>query len=120
MFEFTLTNSVNDAIQRLCRQTGWKKIRRVMIRIGGARTVNPELMAFIFSAVSKDTPAEGALLSVMLLPVTVKCNSCGKISTREDADITCPICSSSNVQIISGLELNIEALEVDNTDPNYD
>ena len=91
-----------------------------MIRIGGARTVNPELMAFIFSAVSKDTPAEGALLSVMLLPVTVKCNSCGKISTREDADITCPICSSRDVQIISGLELNIEALEVDNTDPNYD
>ncbi|MBQ7168422.1 MAG: hydrogenase maturation nickel metallochaperone HypA [Synergistaceae bacterium] len=120
MFEFTLTNSVNNALQRLCRDTGWRKVRRVMVKVGGVRNVNPELMAFIFSAVSKDTPAEGALLSVMLLPVTLKCHSCGRISTREDSDFVCPLCGSKNVQILSGLELNIEALEVESNNFNYD
>ncbi|MBQ3457342.1 MAG: hydrogenase maturation nickel metallochaperone HypA [Synergistaceae bacterium] len=118
MYEFTLTNSVNDAVQRLCRQTGWRKIRRIMVKIGGMRKVNPELMAFIFAAVSKDTPAEGALLSVMLLPVTVKCHSCGKVSAREESDFVCPLCGSKNVQILSGLELNIEAIEVESS--NYE
>ncbi|MBQ9905007.1 MAG: hydrogenase maturation nickel metallochaperone HypA [Synergistaceae bacterium] len=120
MYEFTLTNSVNNAVQRLCRQTGWRKIRRVMVKVGGMRNVNPELMAFIFAAVSKDTPAEGALFSVMLLPVTVKCHSCGKVSAREDSDFSCPLCGSKNVQILSGLELNIEALEVESNNFNYD
>lgn len=120
MYEFTLTNSVNNAIQRLCRQTGWKKIKRVMLRVGGVRDVNPELIAFIFAAVAKDTPAEGAILSVMILPVTVKCRSCGKVSAREDADFACPVCGSRNVQILSGLELNIEALEVESNTLNDD
>ena len=120
MYEFTLTNSVNNALQRLCRDTGWRKVRRVMIKVGGIRDINPELMAFIFSAVAKDTPAEGAILSVMLLPVTVKCHTCGKISTREDSNLDCPLCGSKNVQILSGLELNIEALEVENTNLDYD
>lgn len=113
MYEFSLTNSVNNAVQRLCKQTGWKKVRRIMVKVGGMRKVNPELMAFIFAAVSKDTPAEGALLSVMMLPVTLKCYSCGKIVTREDTELVCPLCGSSNVQILSGHELAIESLEVE-------
>lgn len=120
MYEFTLTKSVNDALKRLCRDTGWRKVRRVMIKIGGMRNINPELMAFIFAAVSKDTPAEGALLSVMLLPITIRCHSCGKISTREESEFTCPFCGSKNVQILSGLELSIEALEVESNLPNYE
>ena len=120
MFEFTLTNSINDALQRLCRLTGWKKVRRVMVRVGGVRKINPELMAFVFSAAAKDTPAEGALLSVMILPVTVKCLTCGKVSVSEEEEFACPLCGSKNVQILSGLELNIEALEIENDTLNYD
>ena len=120
MFEFTLTNSLNDALQRLCRQLGWKKVRRVMVRIGGVHKVNPDLMAFIFAAASKDTPAEGALLSVMILPVTVKCLECGKIAVSEDSEFACTFCGSRNVEILSGHELNIEALEVESNTPNYD
>ena len=120
MFEFTLTSSLSEALQNLCRITGWKKVRRVMIRVGGVRKINPELIAFIFAAAAKDTPAEGALLSVMIVPVTVKCLSCGKISVSEDPEFACPMCGSKNVNILSGLELNIEALEVENDTLNYD
>ena len=111
---------MSEALQNLCRITGWKKVRRVMIRVGGVRKINPELIAFIFAAAAKDTPAEGALLSVMIVPVTVKCLSCGKISVSEDPEFACPMCGSKNVNILSGLELNIEALEVENDTLNYD
>ena len=39
------------------------------MKIGGMCKVNPELMSFIVYVLSKDTPAEGELLSVMILPV---------------------------------------------------
>ena len=113
MYEFALTNTLNNAVQNLCRQAGWKKIRRVMIKVGGMRKINPELMAFIFSAVSKDTPAEGALLSIMIMPVTLHCYSCGRRNYREDTEFMCPSCGSRNVTLITGLEFALEALEVE-------
>ena len=113
MYEFSLTHSVNDAVQNLCRLSGWRKVRRILLKIGGMRKVNPELMSFIFAALSKDTPAEGAILSVMILPVTIRCFSCGRTGTREDSEFMCPSCGSRNVELISGLELAIEVLEVE-------
>lgn len=113
LYEFSLTHSVNDAVQNLCRRSGWRKVRRILLKIGGMRKVNPELMSFIFAALSKDTPAEGAILSVMMLPVTVRCFSCGRTGTREDSEFMCPSCGSRNVELISGLELAIEVLEVE-------
>ena len=113
MYEFSLTNSVNNAVQRLCELSGWRKINRIMLKIGGMRQVNPELMAFIFAAVSKDPPAEGAILSIMMLPVTVHCLSCERIGAREDTEFMCPFCGSRNIELLSGLELAIEVLEVE-------
>ena len=77
------------------------------------RPVNPELMSFIFAAVAKDTPAEDAILSVMMVPVTVHCYACGRTNTREDTHFMCPACGSRNVMLLSGLEFNIEVLEVE-------
>ena len=113
MYEFSLTNSVNNAVQRLCELSGWRKVKRITVKIGGMRQINHELMAFIFAAVSKDTPAEGAILSVMMLPVTVRCFSCNRTGTREDTEFMCPFCGSRNVELLSGLECSIEAIEVE-------
>lgn len=120
MHEFSLTNSVNNALQSLCRQAGWSKVNRIMLKVGGMRKVNPELMAFIFAAVSKDTPAEGALLTVMMLPVTFYCYACGRTGCREDTEFKCPSCGSRNVQLLSGLELAIEVLEVESSSFNHE
>ena len=114
MYEYSLTNSVNNAIQALCRKTGWK-IRRITLKIGGLRPVNPELMAFIFAGVSKDTPAEGAIFSVMMIPVTYYCYNCKKKGIREDTQFMCPHCGSRNVQLLSGLEFSLEVLEVESS-----
>ena len=113
MYEFALTNSVNNAVQKLCFKQGWSKIHRVMVKVGGMRKVNPELMSFIFSALTKNTPAEGAILSVMIMPVTFYCYSCGRQGYREDTEFQCPYCGSRNVQLLSGLELSLEVLEVE-------
>lgn len=113
MYEFSLANSVARTVVKLCQDMGWKKIRRLMVKVGGMRQINPELMSFIFTAMSRGTPAEGAVMSVLMVPVTVYCYVCGRTGTREDTQFLCPYCGSRNVQLLSGLEFNIEVLEVE-------
>ena len=113
MYEISLSNSLSKAILKLCSDAGFDRVKRILIKIGGIRKVNPELMAFVFAGLTKDTPAEGAILSVMMIPLTLKCNSCGRVASREDSELTCPSCGSRSVQILSGLELSIEGLEVE-------
>ncbi len=113
MYEYSLTHSVNNTVQVLCRWFSWKKVNRITIKVGGMKQVNPELMTFIFAAVSKDTPAEGAILSVMIIPTTYHCYSCGREGMREDTQFLCPHCGSKNVKLLSGQEFSIEILEVE-------
>ncbi|MBR2209745.1 MAG: hydrogenase maturation nickel metallochaperone HypA [Synergistaceae bacterium] len=116
MYEFSLTNSVARTVIELCRDNDWKKVRRIMVKVGGIRRINPELMSFLFMAMAKGTPAEEAILSVLVIPVTLYCNSCGRTSICEeeqDVQFECPACGSKNVQLVSGLEFNIEVLEVE-------
>ncbi|MBQ7562076.1 MAG: hydrogenase maturation nickel metallochaperone HypA [Synergistaceae bacterium] len=120
MYEHSLTNSLKNVVLSLCNQTGWRKVTRVIAKVGGLRSVNPELMSFIFAGLTKDTPAEGAILSVIMLPITLRCNSCGRIGIREEKNFTCPTCGSENIKILSGFELGIEAIEVESNFYNHE
>jgi hydrogenase nickel incorporation protein HypA/HybF len=119
MYEFSLANSVSNAVLTLCRKSGWNRVRHIVLKIGGMRRVNPELMTFIFDMLALGTPAEGANFSVMFLPVLFHCHSCGRDAEMEsnspdgDTEFACPLCGSRDVTLLSGLELAIELLEVE-------
>ena len=97
MHELSLTESVNNAILNLCERSGWKRVRRIVLKVGGMRKVNPELMSFAFSVVSKGTVTEGANLSILSMPIV----------------FLCPKCGSPDVELLSGLELSIDSMEVE-------
>lgn len=88
-------------------------MRHILFKIGGLRQVNPELMSFIFSVVSQGTPTEGADFSIMALPIIFHCRSCNRDVHSESAEFVCPICGGRNVELLSGLQLAIELLEVE-------
>ena len=113
MHEFSLTNIVNNSILRLCNSYGWNKVSKILVRVGGIRRFNPELMAYIFGIVSRGTLTDGAEFAVMSVPVTMRCKDCGHKIIRDDVESVCPVCGSKNLEVTSGLELSIESLEVE-------
>ena len=50
MYEFQLTNRLNSAVQTLCNQYSLSRVKRILIKVGGLRKINPELMTFIFAS----------------------------------------------------------------------
>ena len=113
MHELSLTQSINNEIQDLCLRSGWTRVRRLVLKVGGLRQVDPELMSFAFDVVSRGTVTEGAVFSVLELPVVFRCRTCGKDSVSESTVFACPSCQSSDVELLSGLELSIESMEVE-------
>ena len=113
MYEFQLTRQINSTVQNLCWKFNLKKVNRIILKAGVLRKLNPELMTIIFASISKDTPAEGALLSVMFVPVTFRCWSCGKTWTTDETEFLCSNCGSRNVDLLTGLEFAIDFIEVE-------
>ena len=113
MFEFQLTSRVNKDLQDFCRIFKLRKINRVLLKAGTLRRIDPELITFIFASLSRGTPAEGAILSVMFVPAAFRCKSCGRTWTAEDSEFFCPYCSSSDLDILRGLEFAVDFLEVE-------
>ena len=113
VYEFSLTQSVNNAVLSLCKQAGWSRVRHIVLKLGGLRKVNLELMTFIFDVISKGTQTEGANFSIMYLPVIFRCRSCGRDAPSETTEFACPLCGSRDVELLCGLELALELIEVE-------
>ncbi len=113
MHELSMALSLNNAIEELCARSGWTRVNRLILKFGGLRQVNPELLAFAFEVVSKGTVTEGARLSVIEIPIIFHCRSCGRDTPTENTVFVCPSCGSLDVELLSGLELAIDTMEVE-------
>ena len=113
MHELSLAEAINNTVKGLCSFSECARVRRVALKIGHMRQVDPELLSFAFGVVAKGTLSEGAELSILELPIVFKCHSCGKESPSEGTVFMCPACGGTNVELLSGMELTIESMEVE-------
>ena len=113
MHELSLAEAINNTIKELCERSEWTRVRRIVLKIGQMRQIDPELLTFAFDVVAKGTVSEGAELSVLELPIVFKCNACGRETSSEATVFVCAHCGSANVDLLSGMELTIESMEVE-------
>ena len=113
MHELSLAEAINNTIKDLCERSSWVQVRRVVLKVGRMRQVDPELLSFAFEVVAKGTVSEGAELSVMELPVVFKCHACGRETGSENTVFMCMDCGSTDVELLSGMELTVESMEVE-------
>ena len=113
MHELSLAEKINNTIKDLCERSAWTRVRRVVLKVGRMRQVDPELLSFAFDVVARGTVSEGAEVSVMELPIIIMCNSCGRETSSEETVFMCAGCGGTNVELRSGMELTIESIEVE-------
>jgi len=94
------------------------RVAKVNLKVGKLAAVVPDSLRFCFQVAVKDTPLEGAVLSIEELPVVARCNACEKEWTISNPAFTCPACNSGSLEILSGRELDIESIELAEEDEN--
>lgn len=74
--------------------------------------VVPESLRFCFEAASDGTEAQGAELLIDEVPIRCRCTSCDLEFSAERFLFLCPTCGTSDVEVISGNELDVVELDL--------
>ncbi len=113
MHEMSLAESVLRIIEDEARSHQLQRVRGVTLEIGKLAAVEPEAMRFAFTAVTQDTLAEGAKLTLLEIPGEGHCAACGAAVRMDDALALCPQCGSGSVLVTGGDRMRIVELEAE-------
>ena len=90
-----------------------RRVARVELEVGVLRQVVPEALAFSFELVAQGTAAEGAELALDEVPVRLACRVCAAETAVDAFPLACPRCGALEVDVKSGEEFQIVALELE-------
>jgi hydrogenase nickel incorporation protein HypA/HybF len=118
MHEMGIANSILEAVAGEMRRHPETRATKVGVRIGELTAVDAESLRFCFDALSRDTDLEGLQLEVELCPRRHRCDPCGQTFTVRDYDFACPQCGAMETRYVSGDELELAYVEVEENEPS--
>ena len=103
---------IEIATESIPADAGDVRVEKINLKIGKLAAVVADSLRFCFDVAIKDTPLEGAKLSIQELPVMAQCKDCGTQWTIDSPAFICENCQSGALEILSGRELDIESIEI--------
>jgi len=113
MHELSLVQGVLEQVHSL-REAGVFTGRVVIVRlkVGRLAAALPDQLTFAFDVLSEGTDLAGARLEIEEVPIRTRCRTCGAEAEVDEPLFLCASCGSPDVEILSGRELMIDSLEV--------
>jgi len=113
MHELGIASSILDCVQAEARRHPKAHITKVGVKIGELAGVDVDCLQFGFEAIVKGTDWEPLVLEVESVPRIQRCPQCRHEFRMTDFDPECPQCGEFATQCISGEELDVTYMEVD-------
>ena len=118
MHETGIANSILEAVETEIGQRPGSLPRRVGVRIGELSAVDPDALRFAFEVLSKETGLGSLELEIEMCPRRHRCPECHCEFTVVEFDHSCPQCGHRSTQSISGDQLEIAYLELEEYEPD--
>ncbi len=114
MHELGIVQNIIDIIEEQMKIHSAKRLVGVELEFGAMTAVMPDAIEFAFTALTKDSPLEGAGLSITIIPIKAVCLDCGHEPVLDTFIPFCPICSSGVLSIVEGKdEMKIVSIEIE-------
>jgi len=113
MHEMGIANSVLEAVRTEMRRYPGSYPCKVGVRIGEMAAVDQDALRFCFDAIILETDLASLELAIEFCPRRHRCQVCGREFVVRDYDSRCPQCVSLETTCISGDELELAYLEVE-------
>jgi hydrogenase nickel incorporation protein HypA/HybF len=112
MHELAIAQSIFEIVGSTVSAEQAADVRAVRVRVGRLSGVVADSLQFCFSAIVADTPLGSASLLIEAVPAISQCKDCSHCFTVEDLAFLCPSCSSTNIALVSGTELQVSEIEL--------
>ena len=113
MHEMSIVEALVRAVHQQVDGPELTRVCTVQVRVGQLRQVVPEILRFCFDAAVRDTPLAGARLEVEQRPARARCPHCRQEFAVAEQWFECPHCGACDGELISGRELDLMSLELD-------
>jgi len=113
MHEAGIAQNLIDAVTARLAATPGARVAAIHVRVGELSGVSSDALDFAFQCLSAATPLNGAKLVFDTVPLVVACDACGRTSPVEDLVFRCGVCGSERTRIVSGRELEVRTLELE-------
>ncbi len=113
-----IANSVLDAVRtEMGRHPGTYPCK-IGVRIGEMAAIDQDALRFCFEAMILETDLSSLELAIEVCPRRHRCQACAREFVVRDYDSRCPQCASLETVCISGDELELAYLEVEEYEPS--
>ena len=113
MHELSICSSIARVVEE---NAAGRRVTLVDLRIGKARQVIPDTLTACWEVLTETGALAGSHLRIDHVPVRVRCLGCGAESELDRPIFRCPACAQSDLEILSGEELSVVAIEVETPD----
>jgi len=113
MHEMSIATSVLEAVEAEAERHGGGRVLKIGLRIGEWSGVDPEALRFCFDALVADRETTPPALEIDFRPRQNRCPSCGTVFALKDFEIQCPNCSAAVTEPVSGNELEVAFIELE-------
>lgn len=118
MHELGIAQSVLDAVHAEAANRGGAKAVKVGLRIGDLSAIDPDALRFSFEALTRDTDLDGLELEIEICPRRHRCQDCGTEFNVAGFVFDCPQCGANRNECISGEELDLAYIELEEHEPS--
>lgn len=116
MHELSVAQAVLDLVRRHVPDDQAGAVRAVSVRLGQMSGVVADSLDFCFGAIVAGTPFSGASLAIEHVPARARCEACAHEFDIDVAVFRCPSCAGPHVRLISGDELQVVAVELEDAE----
>lgn len=114
MHELGIATSLIGIVVETAEANNAEKVNKITAKIGRLAGVDSNALQFAFEAIKDEYPLiTGAELIIDYVPITGRCNACGKTHEYEEMCFECASCGSYDVVLLTGEEMTVSDIEVD-------
>jgi len=113
MHEFAIASSVLAAVRTEARLRPAMRVSKIGVRIGDLAGLDPDALSFCFEALTKETDFECVVLEIERKPRRHHCSRCASDFVVVNYETSCPECGEQSTVFLSGDELELAYLEME-------
>lgn len=113
MHELSIASAILDTLEAELAKRPGARFTKVGLKIGELSGIDPESLEFGFGALVKDSHWDPLELEIERIPRVQRCPKCKHEWRVENYNTDCPGCGELGTETLSGEELNIAFVEVE-------